>query len=199
MSVDSVPEPSDGSLPRAASDSTGEPEGSVIEVVARIVVHGRNSEAVGASVARELQALADAPARPNVNVHFDPAFVDQRAVPAVRHRKELPGPAMGARLRVLVEPRLVLLDGMYLDLTRLEFDLLLFLCRNPDFVHDRSALLSSVWGIDNELNTRTVDVHIRRVRKKLGPDLDLITTVRGVGYRLNGTDKVQVESDRRVR
>ncbi len=50
--------------------------------------------------------------------------------------------------------------------------------------------MADVWGIDEPLNSRTVDVHIRRLRDKLGPDLRLITTVRGVGYRFDSNPDV---------
>lgn len=101
-------------------------------------------------------------------------------------------PESDARLRVLVPARVVLRDGVPVRLTRLEFDLLLFLAERPGRVFRREALLSAVWGADSvqggdrSVTRRTVDVHIRRVRVKLGQDLDLISTVRGVGYRLDG-------------
>ena len=57
-------------------------------------------------------------------------------------------------------------------------------------MHRRRTLMADVWGIDEPLNSRTVDVHIRRLRDKLGPDLRLITTVRGVGYRFDSNPDV---------
>ena len=78
----------------------------------------------------------------------------------------------------------VLIDGLPVDLTLKEYQLLLFLLRNPNRVHDRAQLLDHVWGGDYYGGTRTVDVHIRRLRAKTEAAGDLIETVRGVGYRL---------------
>ncbi len=74
-------------------------------------------------------------------------------------------------------------DGRPLDLTYKEFELLRFLAQNAGRVFTRSQLLQEVWGYDFYGGTRTVDVHIRRLRAKLGPEHEhLIETVRGVGY-----------------
>jgi DNA-binding response OmpR family regulator len=74
--------------------------------------------------------------------------------------------------------------GRPLDLTFKEFELLRFLAMRPGRVSTRPALLREVWGYDFYGGTRTVDVHIRRLRAKLGPEHEhLIETVRGVGYR----------------
>lgn len=74
--------------------------------------------------------------------------------------------------------------GRPLDLTYTEFELLKFLVAHPDRVHTRNVLLAEVWGEDYFGGTRTVDVHIRRLRAKLGPEHEsLIETVRQVGYR----------------
>lgn len=76
------------------------------------------------------------------------------------------------------------IDGVPLDLTLKEYQLLLFLVRHPNRVHTRTELLDRVWGGDYYGGTRTVDVHIRRLRAKTEAAGDLIETVRGVGYRL---------------
>jgi DNA-binding response OmpR family regulator len=74
--------------------------------------------------------------------------------------------------------------GRPLDLTFKEFELLRFLAQQPERVFTRPALLREVWGYDFYGGTRTVDVHVRRLRAKLGPEHEhLIQTVRGVGYR----------------
>jgi DNA-binding response OmpR family regulator len=75
--------------------------------------------------------------------------------------------------------------GKALDLTFKEFELLRHLNENPGRVFSREQLLSEVWGYDYFGGTRTVDVHIRRLRAKLGEHESLIGTVRNVGYRLN--------------
>jgi DNA-binding response OmpR family regulator len=76
-------------------------------------------------------------------------------------------------------------SGRTLDLTYKEFELLRYLNENPNRVFTREQLLSEVWGYDYFGGTRTVDVHIRRLRAKLGEYESLIGTVRNVGYRLD--------------
>jgi DNA-binding response OmpR family regulator len=76
------------------------------------------------------------------------------------------------------------LRGRILDLTFKEFELLKFLAQHPGRVFTRAVLLQEVWGYDYFGGTRTVDVHVRRLRAKLGPEFEaLIGTVRNVGYR----------------
>ena len=78
------------------------------------------------------------------------------------------------------------IKGRSLDLTYKEFELLKYLVQHPGRVFTRSQLLQEVWGYDYFCGTRTVDVHIRRLRAKLGPEHEaLIGTVRHVGYRFN--------------
>ena len=77
------------------------------------------------------------------------------------------------------------LHGEPMDLTFKEFELLKFLAQHPGRVFTRDQLLSEVWGYDYFGGTRTVDVHIRRLRAKLGDLEGLISTVRNVGYRFN--------------
>ena len=78
--------------------------------------------------------------------------------------------------------------GKPLDLTYKEFELLRFLAQHPGRVFTREQLLSEVWGYDYFGGTRTVDVHVRRLRAKLGDLEALIGTVRNVGYRFNLSD-----------
>jgi DNA-binding response OmpR family regulator len=76
------------------------------------------------------------------------------------------------------------LGGRVLDLTFKEFELLKYLAQHPGRVFTREQLLQEVWGYDYFGGTRTVDVHVRRLRAKLGPENEsLIGTVRNVGYR----------------
>ncbi|TDQ00732.1 winged helix-turn-helix domain-containing protein [Labedaea rhizosphaerae] len=107
-------------------------------------------------------------------------------VPVPRKASESP------RLVLDPESRRVVLRDEPLDLTRLEFDLLLHLCARPGKVHRRSSLMAQVWGMGEPPGSRTIDVHIRRLRVKLGPDGHHITTVRGVGYRFDGADLVTI-------
>jgi DNA-binding response OmpR family regulator len=77
----------------------------------------------------------------------------------------------------------VKVDGATLDLTYLEYALLAFLITHPGRTYSRDALLRRVWGFEYYGGSRTVDVHVRRVRSKLGPELaQHLETVRGVGY-----------------
>lgn len=75
------------------------------------------------------------------------------------------------------------LDGALLPLTLTEYDILFLLMKNPGRVFSRNDLLRSVWGYDFAGDARTVNVHIRNLREKLGESAACIETVRGVGYR----------------
>ncbi|MDN5893791.1 MAG: response regulator transcription factor [Nocardioides sp.] len=90
------------------------------------------------------------------------------------------------------------LSGRHLDLTFKEFELLKFIAQHPGRVFSRQQLLQEVWGYDYFGGTRTVDVHVRRLRAKLGPEHEtLIGTVRNVGYRFVAPTKAQqVETKR---
>ncbi|MGW3961467.1 winged helix-turn-helix domain-containing protein [Amycolatopsis sp. NPDC005003] len=92
-------------------------------------------------------------------------------------------------LRIETGARRAVLLGRPLTLTRLEFDLLRFLGAHPDRVFTRAALKSALWP-RRPGGDRTVDVHVRKLRAKLEPHLDPITTVRGVGYRFEGSAPV---------
>jgi DNA-binding response OmpR family regulator len=81
------------------------------------------------------------------------------------------------------------IKGRTLDLTFKEFELLKYLTQHPGRVFSRSQLLQEIWGYDYFGGTRTVDVHIRRLRSKLGPEFEaIIDTVRNVGYRLSSSN-----------
>ena len=83
----------------------------------------------------------------------------------------------------------VLKDGKEIALTRLEFDLLATLAKEPGRVFTREALLSEVWGYQHAADTRLVNVHVQRLRSKIESDADnpeYILTVRGVGYKAGG-------------
>lgn len=89
--------------------------------------------------------------------------------------------------------------GKALDLTYKEFQLLHFFATHPSRVFTREQLLSEVWGYDYFGGTRTVDVHVRRLRAKLGDLEQLIGTVRNVGYRFNVYEEDQLPSSSRER
>ncbi len=94
------------------------------------------------------------------------------------------GPIQAGALVIDEATYSVRLRGRLLDLTYKEFELLKYLAQHPGRVFTRSQLLQEVWGYDYFGGTRTVDVHVRRLRAKLGTDYEvLIGTVRNVGYR----------------
>ena len=81
------------------------------------------------------------------------------------------------------------IKGRTLDLTFKEFELLKYLAQHPGRVFTRAQLLHEIWGYDYFGGTRTVDVHVRRLRSKLGPEFEaVIGTVRNVGYRFSLTE-----------
>ena len=77
----------------------------------------------------------------------------------------------------------VTIDGDELHLPRKEFELLAFFMNKPDIIFKRDALLASIWEDDVYVVDMTIDVHINRIRSKLGPYRDWIETIKGVGYR----------------
>lgn len=79
--------------------------------------------------------------------------------------------------------RTVSIQGELLDLTPKEFDLLVLLMRKPGRVYSREVLLEKVWAMDFAGGTRTVDIHVQRLRKKLGSLHGIIQTVYGIGYK----------------
>jgi DNA-binding winged helix-turn-helix (wHTH) protein len=101
-----------------------------------------------------------------------------------------------AALQILTDRREAVLSGTALALTRREYDLLLFLALYPGRVFTRPQLLKSVWGHSIISGERTVDVHVRRLRSKLQHLGPTITTVRGIGYRLDDVDRVAVVNHR---
>jgi two-component system, OmpR family, alkaline phosphatase synthesis response regulator PhoP len=89
-----------------------------------------------------------------------------------------------AHLEVDFENRLVRLDSKMLQLTRKEYDLLALLVGNAGEIVPRETLLLRVWGYSLQIRTRTLDVHIRRLRKKLTPYAEqYVETIFGLGYR----------------
>ena len=98
------------------------------------------------------------------------------------------GPIVASGLTIDEASYQAKVDGKPVDLTYQEFELLRFLASHPSRAFTREQLLSEVWGYDYFGGTRTVDVHVRRLRAKLG-DQTAIGTVRGVGYRFELTDE----------
>lgn len=89
-------------------------------------------------------------------------------------------------LRIRPEQHQAYADGGRIDLTLKEYDLLKYMMENQGIVLSRNQILGHVWGYDFDGETRTVDVHIRTLRQKLGIYGSYVETVRGVGYRIGG-------------
>lgn len=111
-------------------------------------------------------------------------------VKAILRRDRAGAPAVGGgilrcgRIRVDTERHRVEVDGKEIQLTVLELRLLSCLLERAGRVQTRDVLLSDVWGLDADVETRTVDAHVKRLRRKLGAAGDCVETVRGVGYRV---------------
>ena len=108
----------------------------------------------------------------------------RRAAGGTRAPAEEGGPAQVGPIRVDVEAHRAYVAGEEIALTALEFRLLATLMSRVGRVQSRDQLLTDVWDMSSDLETRTVDTHVKRLREKLGPARDLLETVRGVGYRL---------------
>src|SRR5512139_1113899 len=96
---------------------------------------------------------------------------------------ERPPEAIGP-IRVDVDAHRAFVDGAEIQLTPLEFRLLTTFMARLGRVQSREQLLEDVWEMSTEVETRTVDTHVKRLREKLGSGRDLLETVRGIGYRL---------------
>ena len=81
-------------------------------------------------------------------------------------------------------------DGQEVTLAYKEFELLHYFLQNKGIVLSREQLMQTVWGFDYEGESRTVDMHVKTLRQKLGRGGELIQTVRGVGYKLESREKV---------
>ncbi|MFC8849392.1 MULTISPECIES: winged helix-turn-helix domain-containing protein [unclassified Micromonospora] len=106
-----------------------------------------------------------------------------------------PPPEDPYEVRILAASRMVRQGTREIPLTRIEFDLLHFLATHPRRVFTRLQLLGNVWGYEHAV-ARTVDVHVRRLRAKLGAGTPVVTTVYGVGYRLADEARVSVDPHR---
>ena len=103
---------------------------------------------------------------------------------ALRRLPKQPTGELGiGNVSVSLDRRRVTVDGTPVELTYKEFELLSYLFRHPGLVISRERLMREVWGFDFEGESRTVDMHVRTLRKKLGAGAKVIQTVRGVGYK----------------
>lgn len=104
----------------------------------------------------------------------------------LKRKQSVPAPSVTIRFGTLAIDRdahRVWVDAEEVELTALEFKLLITLHDRKNRVQSRNALLDAVWGMDSRISTRTVDAHVKRLREKLGSAREYIETVRGVGYR----------------
>ncbi|MCW2502539.1 MAG: transcriptional regulatory protein glnR [Actinomycetia bacterium] len=172
--------------------------GQPVTVAVEVSLSGEGAVALGAEIADQFRELAAAltgqagSARATISAAIvsagHPAAVP--AIPPPEPNSALePDPAP---LRIDPSQRLVELDGRPVALTRREFDLLLFLAGEPGRVYTRVHLLRSVWGHAFVSGERTVDVHVRRLRAKLGSAGSFLGTVRGVGYRFTRPELVSI-------
>ena len=121
---------------------------------------------------------------------FSPKELMMRVAAILKRSGAAPGRQKDVRnfggLSVDLSARTVTVDGERRELSPKEFDLLACLIENKGIALTRDRLLDHVWGYDFDGETRTVDVHVRTLRQKLGECGELIETVRGVGYRIGG-------------
>ena len=112
------------------------------------------------------------------------AAPDTAKIPVIMQDKDEPRPLVAGGICVDERAHTVFVNEQEVQLTLKEYQLLCLLMKNRGAVLTRDVLLENIWGYNNESETRTVDVHIRTLRQKLGADGALIETVRGVGYRM---------------
>ncbi len=110
-----------------------------------------------------------------------------RVKAVLRRTREFQGTAQEAeiissgKLSINLTSHQAIFDDKVIELTPKEYELIKLLLQNPERVFTRDNLLNKIWGYDYYGDTRTVDVHIRRIRKKISPEI--IKTIRGVGYK----------------
>lgn len=112
-----------------------------------------------------------------------------RKVEINRDDKNIDNEIVIGPLRINRAEYTVFVDNKKVILPRKEFEILAYLASNPGKVFDREKILSDIWGKDIIVVERTIDVHVRKIREKLGKYSDLIETIKGVGYRFKNIDK----------
>lgn len=110
-----------------------------------------------------------------------PRVLVSRITALLRRAKSANDSSSSSRLNIDRDRYLVELDGVEVHLPRKEFELLALLASKPGHVFDRDIILNTVWGADIVVGDRTIDVHIRKLREKIGSSF--IKTVKGVGYK----------------
>jgi len=124
---------------------------------------------------------------------FNPREVVARVKAFIRRTKGSKEVIRYGKLEIYPEDYVVTYDGVPIELTSKEFEILRLLARRPDRVFSREQILEEVWKDDFEVFDRVVDVHINSLRKKLGKNW--IVTVRGVGYKFSKKGDVTKDED----
>ena len=118
---------------------------------------------------------------------FSPKELMMRVQAVLKRSKNPPAPARDVfeyqGLKVDFTGRLVYVDGKKVDMSPKEYDLFFYMVKNRGIALTREKLLNDVWGYDFYGDDRTLDTHVKLVRKSLGPYSNLLVTLRGVGYR----------------
>lgn len=117
---------------------------------------------------------------------FSPKELVLRVNAIMRRTESLPGTVevSAGPFRLDKNSMKFYLEKEEIDLTSTEFKLLLYFVERPDNTQDRNEVLRNVWGYSDEVHSRTLDTHMKRLRTKLGLHANLVETVRGIGYRL---------------
>jgi two-component system phosphate regulon response regulator PhoB/two-component system alkaline phosphatase synthesis response regulator PhoP len=118
---------------------------------------------------------------------FSPRELVARVKAVLRRKerkKDLKKIEIGGFLEIDLQKYIITLDGEKIDLTRTEFQILRYLASKPGWVFTRDEILDLLWGNEKYVLDRTVDVHIRHLRSKLGIHGGIIKNVRGIGYKL---------------
>ena len=196
--------------PIAAVDRPGDGD-DALTVSFEVTLTGEARYREALTLIDDLRQVSDG--LPGVSLDVAPSYADPAGAGALRLLPRMTGPGTGpvtgsvrgtasgrdepvaaagtaGSILILPDSRRVLLDGEPVELTRIEFDLLAFLAQHPQRAFTRSQLLAQVWGYAHT-GERTVDVHIRRVRSKLG-DRPIFTTIRSIGYRLGDGVDIQL-------
>jgi two-component system catabolic regulation response regulator CreB len=179
------------------------PDGSGFDLIGRLRREGRLTPIIVLSSRdgeADRVAALETGADDYVMKPFSPREVVARVRAVLRRTAALPAGTSAVRpvpLAVDAATRRAQVDGRPMDLTRVEFDLLACLLESPGRVYTRAQLIDKVWGDGFAITDRTIDSHVKSLRKKVGEaggDPGLIETVRGVGYRI--TDEVSGDRDK---
>ncbi len=132
----------------------------------------------------------DAGADDYVTKPIKPKVLLSRIKALLRRSGETHSEAQNSKLIIIPEKYIVKKDGVKIHLPRKEFELLSLLSSKPDHVFNREIILNTVWGSDIIVGDRTIDVHIRKLRSKIGAEH--IQTIKGVGYKFMNESKIPI-------